>query len=68
MFRQLLASKYCDYNKLLQISDADEIAYTIKYMMTTLVPGKTDSFSSDSIKISVARVKHSSREGNSEIN
>jgi len=51
---------------LLQISDADEIASTAKYFMTALVPGKSKSFSSDSVKASFSRIKDSNKKGDCE--
>jgi len=51
---------------LLQISDADDIASTAKYFMTVLVPGKSKSFSSDSVKASFSRIKDSNKKGDCE--
>jgi len=51
---------------LLQISDADEIASTAKYFMTALVPGKSKSFSSDSVKASFSRTTNSNKKGDCE--
>jgi len=34
-----------------------KVAFTTKYLMTTLIPGRSDYFSSNSIKVSFTRVK-----------